>query len=54
MYLELAPHADMLGFGMKTFRPQIVRGFGVAFLGNVFGIELLETHEGLPLDRWPD
>jgi len=44
----------MLGFGVKTFRPQVVRRFGGAFLGNVFGVELLEALEGLPLDRRPD
>ena len=44
----------MLRFGFKTFRPQVVRRLGGAFLGKVFGIELLEAREGLPLDRRPD
>jgi len=44
----------MLGFGIKTFCPQVVRGFRGAFLSDVLGVELLEALEGLPPDGRPD
>jgi len=43
----------MLGFGIETLRPQVVRRFGGALLSDVFGIEALEVLEGLLLDRRP-
>lgn len=52
---ELTPEAHMLGFGIETFRPKVIRRFCLsAFLDNVLVVELLEVTDGLLCDRWPD
>ena len=44
--LELT-HAHMLKFGRETFRPQVMRRFGIALLDNVFCVEFLQVLDGL-------
>lgn len=45
----------MLGFGTETFRPKVIRRFGLeALQGNVLIVKLLEVSEGFLCDRRPD